>query len=136
MLNEIAEFLTGARSQVDPDRTLSTVLFTDIAGSTQKAERAGDREWRNILDSHHSAVRASLARYGGQEIDTAGDGFLATFTGPARAVRCACDIRDTVGELGPEIRAELHTGEVEQRHDSVAGLAVHRRPGRVAGRCK
>jgi class 3 adenylate cyclase/pimeloyl-ACP methyl ester carboxylesterase len=124
-LGEIEEFLTGARGHVDPDRSLATVLFTDIVGSTQKADSVGDREWRNILDSHHSAVRASLARYGGAEIDTAGDGFLATFTGPARAVRCACDIRDTVRELGLEIRAGLHTGEVEHRHNSVAGLAVH-----------
>jgi class 3 adenylate cyclase/pimeloyl-ACP methyl ester carboxylesterase len=122
MLGEIAEFLTGAPGQVDPDRTLATVLFTDIVGSTQKADRAGDRQWRNILDSHHAAVRA---RYGGEEIDTAGDGFLATFTGPARAVRCACDIRDAVRDLGLEIRAGLHTGEVERRQHSVAGLAVH-----------
>jgi class 3 adenylate cyclase len=101
------------------------VLFTDIVGSTEKADRVGDREWRNILDSHHSAVRALLDRYGGVEIDTAGDGFLATFSGPARAVQCACDIRDTVRDLGLEIRAGLHTGEVERRQDSVSGLAVH-----------
>jgi len=125
MLGEIAEFLTGARGDVDPDRTLSTVLFTDIVGSTTTADRVGDREWRNILDSHHTAVRASLRRFGGVEIDTAGDGFLATFAGPARAVRCACDIRDTVRDLGLEIRAGLHTGEVERRQGSVAGLAVH-----------
>jgi class 3 adenylate cyclase len=125
ILGEIEEFLTGARGSVDPDRTLSTVLFTDIVGSTEKADRVGDREWRNILDSHHSAVRALLDRYGGVEIDTAGDGFLATFSGPARAVQCACDIRDTVRDLGLEIRAGLHTGEVERRQDSVSGLAVH-----------
>jgi class 3 adenylate cyclase/pimeloyl-ACP methyl ester carboxylesterase len=125
MLGEIAEFLTGARGNIDPDRTLSTVLFTDIVGSTEKADSVGDREWRNILDSHHSAVRASLGRYGGVEIDTAGDGFLATFNGPARAVRCACDIRDSIRDLGLEIRAGLHTGEVEHRQDSVSGLAVH-----------
>jgi class 3 adenylate cyclase/pimeloyl-ACP methyl ester carboxylesterase len=125
LLGEIAEFLTGARGNVDPDRTLSTVLFTDIVGSTTTADRVGDRQWRNILDSHHTAVRASLSRFGGVEIDTAGDGFLATFAGPARAVRCACDIRDAVRELGLEVRAGLHTGEVEQRQDSVAGLAVH-----------
>jgi len=125
MLGEIAEFLTGARGDVDPDRTLSTVLFTDIVGSTTTADRVGDRQWRNILDSHHAAVRSSLSRFGGVEIDTAGDGFLATFAGPARAVRCACDIRDRVRDLGLEIRAGLHTGEVERREDSVAGLAVH-----------
>ena len=125
MLAEIAEFLTGARGDIDPDRTLSTVLFTDIVGSTEKADSVGDREWRNILESHRLAVRASLGRFGGAEIDTAGDGFLATFSGPARAVRCACDIRDNVADLGLEIRAGLHTGEVERRHGSVTGLAVH-----------
>jgi len=125
MLGEIEEFLTGARTHVDPDRSLSTLLFTDIVGSTQRAGRVGDREWRNVLESHRVAVRAALARYGGEEIDTAGDGFLATFTGPARAVRCACDIRDTIRDLGLEIRAGLHTGEVEHRQNSVAGLAVH-----------
>jgi class 3 adenylate cyclase/pimeloyl-ACP methyl ester carboxylesterase len=132
MLGEIEEFLTGARGSVDPDRTLSTVLFTDIVGSTTTADQVGDRQWRNILDSHHTAVRASLSRFGGAEIDTAGDGFLATFAGPARAVRCACDIRDAVRDLGLEIRAGLHTGEVERRPDSVAGLAVHV-GARVAG---
>ncbi len=125
VLGEIEEFLTGTRGTADPDRTLSTVLFTDIVGSTQRADRSGDREWRNILDSHHAAVRASLGRYDGLEIDTAGDGFLATFTGPARAVRCACDIRDAVRDLGLEIRAGLHTGEVERRPGSISGLAVH-----------
>ena len=110
---------------IDPDRALSTLLFTDIVDSTAKADRVGDREWRHILESHHTAVRASLRRFGGVEIDTAGDGFLATFSGPARAVRCACDIRDSVRELGLEIRAGLHTGEVEHRQDSVSGLAVH-----------
>ena len=125
MLGEIAEFLTGARGSVDPDRTLSTVLFTDIVDSTVKADQAGDRGWRHILESHHSEVRASLRRFGGVEIDTAGDGFLATFSGPARAVRCACDIRDRVRDLGLEIRAGLHTGEVEHRQDSISGLAVH-----------
>jgi class 3 adenylate cyclase len=125
MLGEIAEFLTGARGDVDPDRTLSTVLFTDIVGSTAKADEVGDRAWRNILDSHHSVVRSALARFGGTEIDTAGDGFLATFDGPARAVRCACDIRDNIRDLGLEIRAGLHTGEVERRPGSVTGVAVH-----------
>jgi class 3 adenylate cyclase/pimeloyl-ACP methyl ester carboxylesterase len=124
-LGEIEEFVTGARGHVDPDRTLSTVLFTDIVGSTQEVSRVGDREWRHVLDSHHAAVRACLGRYDGIEIDTAGDGFLATFSGPARAVRCACDIRNTVRGLGLEIRAGLHTGEVERRQNSIAGLAVH-----------
>jgi hypothetical protein len=94
-------------------------------GSTAKADEVGDRAWRNILDSHHSVVRAALARFGGTEIDTAGDGFLATFDGPARAVRCGCDIRDNIRDLGLEIRAGLHTGEVERRPGSVTGVAVH-----------
>jgi class 3 adenylate cyclase len=135
MLGEIAEFLTGARGSIDPDRALSTLLFTDIVDSTAKADRVGDREWRHILESHHAAVRASLRRFGGVEIDTAGDGFLATFSGPARAVRCACDIRDSLRELGLEIRAGLHTGEVELEDDDIAGIAVAigARVGALAG---
>jgi class 3 adenylate cyclase/pimeloyl-ACP methyl ester carboxylesterase len=125
IIGEIEEFLTGNRTVVDPDRTLSTVLFTDIVGSTERAERSGDREWRYALDSHHREVRRSLGHFGGQEVDTAGDGFFATFDGPARAIRCACSIRDAVRDLGLEIRAGLHTGEVQRRDRSVAGLAVH-----------
>jgi len=124
-LGEIEEFLTGTRSVVDPDRTLSTVLFTDIVGSTEMAARSGDREWRHTLDSHHREVRRSLGHFGGEEVDTVGDGFLATFDGPARAIRCACSIRDAVRKLGLEIRAGLHTGEVQRRGRSVAGVAVH-----------
>jgi pimeloyl-ACP methyl ester carboxylesterase/class 3 adenylate cyclase len=125
IIGEIEEFLTGTRSIVDPDRALSTVLFTDIVGSTATAERTGDREWGYALESHHHEVRRSLGQFGGVEIDTAGDGFLATFDGPARAVRCACAIRDAVSGLGLQIRAGLHTGEVERRNRSIAGLAVH-----------
>jgi class 3 adenylate cyclase len=124
VLGAIEEFLTGSRSVVDPDRTLSTV-FTDIVGSTERAGRAGDREWRYALDSHHREVRRSLGHFGGEEIDTAGDGLLATFDGPARAIRSACVIRDAVRGLGVEIRAGLHTGEVQRRERSVAGMAVH-----------
>ncbi|MBV8304238.1 MAG: adenylate/guanylate cyclase domain-containing protein [Acidimicrobiia bacterium] len=125
MLGEIEEFLTGERTVVDPDRALATVLFTDIVGSTLHAGSAGDHKWRHVLDSHHQEVRRSLAQFGGVEVDTAGDGFLATFDGPARAVRCACFIRDAVRRIGLDIRAGLHTGEVERRDRSIAGLAVH-----------
>lgn len=125
IIGEMEEFLTGTRGIVDPDRALSTVLFTDIVGSTETLGRSGDREWRYALDSHHQEVRRALGHYGGVEIDTAGDGFLATFDGPARAVRCACAIRDGIANLGLQIRAGLHTGEVERRDRSVAGIAVH-----------
>jgi class 3 adenylate cyclase len=124
-LGEMEEFLTGTRSVVNPDRTLSTVLFTDIVGSTETLERSGDRQWRFALDSHHQEVRRSLGHFGGVEVDTAGDGFLATFDGPARAIRCACSIRDAVANVGLQIRAGLHTGEVERRERSIAGIAVH-----------
>ncbi len=132
VLGEMEEFLTGMRSIVDPDRALSTVLFTDIVGSTETLERSGDRQWRFALDSHHQEVRRSLGHFGGVEVDTAGDGFLATFDGPARAIRCACSIRDAVANLGLQIRAGLHTGEVERRDRSIAGIAVHI-GARVAG---
>ncbi len=125
VLGAIEEFLTGSRSVVDPDRTLATVLFTDIVGSTATAQRTGDREWRHLLDSHHQSVRDSLRRFGGVEVDTAGDGFLATFDGPARAIHCATWIRDAVRRIGIEVRAGLHTGEVERRDRAVAGVAVH-----------
>ena len=125
ILGEIEEFLTGSRSIVDPDRALATVMFTDIVGSTERAGRSGDRQWRFALDSHHQQVRRCLAHFGGVEVDTAGDGFLATFEGPARAIRCACSIRDAVRRIGLEIRAGLHTGEIERRDTSIAGLAVH-----------
>jgi class 3 adenylate cyclase len=125
VLGEMEEFLTGSRSIVDSDRALSTVLFTDIVGSTETLERSGDRGWRFALDSHHQEVRRSLGHFGGVEVDTAGDGFLVTFDGPARAIRCACSIRDAVASMGLQIRAGLHTGEVERRDRSVAGIAVH-----------
>ena len=125
MLDEIETFLTGTTAAADSDRALATVLFTDIVGSTQLAAERGDRRWRDLLDSHHALVRRQLERFQGREVDTAGDGFLATFDGPARAIRCACAIRDGVRSLGIEIRAGLHTGEVELRDDQIAGLAVH-----------
>ena len=104
---------------------LATVLFTDIVGATERASRVGDRNWHDLLDSHHELVRRELERFRGREIDTAGDGFLATFDGPARAVRCACAISDGVRSLGLEIRAGLHTGECELMGDKLGGIAVH-----------
>ena len=125
LLDVIQEFLTGAQGTPDPDRSLATVLFTDIVGSTQKAGQLGDRRWGYLLDEHHARIRRLLERFRGSEVDTAGDGFFITFDGPARAVRCACAIRDTVRDIGIEIRAGLHTGEVERRGAAVTGLAVH-----------
>jgi pimeloyl-ACP methyl ester carboxylesterase len=135
ILDEIEEFLTGVRRGADVDRVLATVLFTDIVGSTERAVSLGDRQWRDLLDSHHLLVRRTLESWRGIEVDTAGDGFLATFDGPARAIRCACAIRDAVRGLGLEIRAGLHTGECEVHGETVAGIAVHigARVGALAG---
>jgi class 3 adenylate cyclase len=104
---------------------LATVLFSDIVGSTQAASRLGDRRWRALLDAHYAVVRAELDRFGGREIDTAGDGLFAAFAGPARAISCACAMRDAVRTLGLEIRIGLHTGEVETAGEHLAGIAVH-----------
>jgi class 3 adenylate cyclase len=125
VLDEAEEFLTGVRRGPDPDRILATVLFTDIAGSTELAARLGDRAWRELLEMHHLLVRKELVRFRGREVDTAGDGFLALFDGPTRAMRCALAIRDAVRHLGMEIRAGVHTGEVEVEGDKVRGIAVH-----------
>lgn len=125
ILGEIEEFLTGVRHSPEYDRVLATVLFTDIVGSTDKATSLGDRRWSDLLDNHHALVRRELARFRGREIDTSGDGFLATFDGPARAVRCACAISDSVKTLGIELRAGLHTGECEVMGDKLGGIAVH-----------
>jgi class 3 adenylate cyclase len=124
-LDEVEEFLTGIRQGGRPDRVLATLLFTDIVSATATAATIGDRAWRDLLQAHHAAVRRELARFRGRELDTAGDGFLATFDGPARAVRCACAIRDAVVTLGIRIRAGLHTGECEVVGDKLGGLAVH-----------
>ena len=133
ILAETQEFLTGVREPAEPDRVLATVLFTDIVGSTERATELGDRGWRDLLERHHSAVRNELSRYRGHEIDTAGDGFFATFDGPARAIRCALAIRGAAHELGLELRSGLHTGECELLGDKVAGIAVHT-GARVASR--
>ena len=122
---EFERFLSSLDEDVDLDRVLATVMFTDIVGSTEHAVELGDRKWRALIDEHDAQVRAQIARYRGREVDTAGDGFFATFDGPARAIRCACAIRESVGELGLEIRAGLHTGECELAGDSVRGIAVH-----------
>jgi pimeloyl-ACP methyl ester carboxylesterase len=132
VIDEVEEFLTGARRGPEPDRVLATVLFTDIVGSTEQATKLGDRRWRELLERHHALVRRSLDRYQGKEVDTAGDGFMATFDGPARAIRCASAAVAGVRSLGLEIRAGVHTGECERFGDKVAGLAVHT-GARVAG---
>lgn len=119
------EFLTGVRAELEPERVVRTVLFTDIVGSTEHATRLGDRHWRDLLEAHHAIVRRNLERFGGVEVDTAGDGFFAVFDGPARAIRCAGAVRDEVRGIGIEIRAGIHAGEVEIRGGSVVGLAVH-----------
>jgi class 3 adenylate cyclase len=122
---EIAQFLTGEQPAVEDDRVLATVLFTDIVDSTRRAAEMGDRDWRALLDAHDAIVRAQLTRFRGREVNTSGDGFLATFDGPQRAIRCAMAIRDAVHALGIEVRAGLHTGEVEIRGDDIGGIAVH-----------
>jgi class 3 adenylate cyclase len=125
-VEEISEFLTGTRgAPLDDDRVLATVLFTDIVGSTSKAAQLGDRDWRSLLDAHDAVVRAQLARFRGREVKTVGDGFLATFDGPQRAIRCALAIRDALKPLGIAVRAGLHTGECEMRGEDVGGIAVH-----------
>jgi class 3 adenylate cyclase len=122
---EIAEFLTGHQADVADDRVLATVLFTDIVDSTWRAAEMGDRDWHALLDAHDAVVRSQLARFRGREVNTSGDGFLATFDGPQRAIRCAMSIRDAVQALGIEVRAGLHTGECEVRGDDIGGIAVH-----------
>jgi class 3 adenylate cyclase/pimeloyl-ACP methyl ester carboxylesterase len=123
--HEIREFLTGQQGEVADDRVLATVLFTDIVDSTRRAAEIGDRDWHALLDAHDAVVRAQLARFRGREVNTSGDGFLAMFDGPQRAIRCAMAIRDAVQALGVEVRAGLHTGECEVRGDDIGGIAVH-----------
>jgi len=125
ILAEVERFLTGTHTPPEPDRVLATVMFTDIVGSTETAARLGDRAWRALLNRHDDLSRAQLARFRGRAVKSLGDGFLATFDGPARAIRCALELRDAVHELGVELRAGLHTGECEAIGDDVGGLAVH-----------
>jgi class 3 adenylate cyclase len=122
---EIAEFLTGQHADVADDRVLATVLFTDIVDSTRRAAEMGDRDWHALLDAHDAVVRSQLARFRGREVNTSGDGFLAMFDGPQRAIRCAMAIRDAVQALGIKVRAGLHTGECEVRGDDIGGIGVH-----------
>ncbi|GAC1308622.1 MAG: adenylate/guanylate cyclase domain-containing protein [Acidimicrobiales bacterium] len=124
-LDQIEQFVTGTPSHHRAERVLATVLFTDIAGSTSRAAELGDERWSGLLGRHHEVVRRQLERYRGREVKTMGDGFLATFDGPARAISCACAIRDAVGQLGLGVRAGLHTGEIEIADSDVAGIAVH-----------
>jgi pimeloyl-ACP methyl ester carboxylesterase/plasmid stabilization system protein ParE len=125
LLGEIEEFLTGERSVAEPHRVLATVMFTDIVGSTERAAEFGDSRWRELLATHQAAVRRELTRSGGREVKTLGDGSLATFDGPARAIRCGCAIVEAAHSLGLEVRIGLHCGEIELIEDDVGGIAVH-----------
>lgn len=125
LLGEIEEFLTGTRPLAEPERVLATILFTDIVGSTERASTLGDRRWRELLDRHDEIVRREIARHRGREVKHTGDGFLAAFDGPARAVRCGLAIRDATAPFGIELRAGVHTGECEVRGDDLGGIAVH-----------
>jgi class 3 adenylate cyclase len=127
---EIERFLletsdSVGRRDAEPERVLSTVLFTDIVDATSKASELGDRAWRELLGQHHEIIRGQLSQFRGREVDTAGDGFFATFDGPARGIRCACAIRDNLREIGLQVRVGLHTGECELIDDKITGIAVH-----------
>ena len=125
VLDEVERFLTGRLAPAEPDRVLATILVTDIVGSTERAAELGDRAWAELLDRHHAIVREQLHAFRGEEVDTAGDGFLATFDGPGRAIRAAVAIRDGLRESGIPVRCGLHTGEAERVGGKVAGIAVH-----------
>jgi class 3 adenylate cyclase len=125
LLGEMEEFLTGERHEREPDRMLATVLFTDICGSTAHAAQMGDRSWRFMLERHDALFRRALERHRGREVKRTGDGFLATFDGPARAIRCASDVADAVASIGLQVRAGLHTGELEVMDGDLGGMAVH-----------
>jgi len=125
MLDEIEEFITGVRGGSDAERLLTTIMFTDIVGSTERAAALGDHRWRDLLDNHDRIVRHELQRFSGREVNTAGDGFVATFSSPSAAIACADAIVDAVHVLGIEVRVGIHAGEVEVRGADVAGMAVH-----------
>jgi pimeloyl-ACP methyl ester carboxylesterase len=135
ILAEVREFLTGVREAPEPNRVLATVLFTDIVGSSERATELGDQRWREVLEAHHAAVRRELERFRGRELDTAGDGFLASFDGPARAIRSARAAVDAVRGIGLDLRAGVHTGECEVIGEKLAGIAVHI-GARVAGQAR
>ena len=125
VLGEIEEFVTGVRGVNSADRVLATVLFTDIVSSTEQLTAQGDQRWKSVLDAHHRMLADHVARFGGRRVNTTGDGIVATFDGPGRAIKCACAVRNSVRAFGIEVRAGLHTGEIEQRGDDVSGIAVH-----------
>jgi class 3 adenylate cyclase len=132
LLAHIEEFVTGRRGIEAPERAVATVLFTDIVDSTARAAQLGDGRWRSVLDRHEAIVRRQLDLHRGREIKTTGDGFLATFDGPARGIRCASEINRSIAPAGVQVRAGLHTGEVELRGDDIGGIAVHI-ASRIAG---
>ena len=125
VIEEVQEFLTGTHYAPEPDRILATVLFTDIVDSTDTAARLGDQRWREVLESHRRGVRNAVGRFGGREVKTLGDGFVVSFDGPARGIRCAQAIVDSSSELGIRVRAGMHTGECEVMGDDLGGIAVH-----------
>jgi class 3 adenylate cyclase len=125
MLDAVEEFLTGNLAQRHGERVLATMLFTDVVASTERASRMGDHRWKELLITHDTLVRAEVERFRGRVVKSTGDGILATFDGPGRAIRCACAIRDSVASLDIDVRAGLHTGEIEDMNEDVAGLAVH-----------
>jgi class 3 adenylate cyclase len=125
VMDEVEKFLTGSRHTPDPDRVLATVLFTDIVGSTKRVEAIGDRAWHDLLDRHNEIVRREILRHRGREVKTTGDGFLITFDGPARSIRCSLAISEAVEDLGLQVKAGLHTGEVEMTDNDLSGIAVH-----------
>src|SRR5438105_732692 len=125
LFDEVEQFVTGSRGARRTDRALATILFTDIVGSTERAASLGDAAWRGVREAHDELLRSHIESFGGQLIETAGDGALATFNGPARAIYCACGIRDAAASLGVSIRAGLHTGEIELMNEGISGLAVH-----------
>jgi class 3 adenylate cyclase len=123
--DEIEEFITGSRRHLEPDRVLATIMFTDIVGSTRRAAEVGDARWRELLGNFYALLRRELTAFRGHEVRTAGDGLLATFDGPARAIRCACSMREKIRPLGLQVRTGLHTGECELIEDDIGGIAVH-----------